>query len=85
MTAGPSTRTGACVGPFEWQPNVNAYGHDCMLMVVTVTSDPSNVDNFTAGEVIPEWRLVPNDNNGVEGRLRWHADDALPSGQPRAA
>ena len=51
------------VGPFEWTPNINAYGHDCMLMVVSADGDPSNVDNFTAGEVIPEWRLVPNDNN----------------------
>ena len=51
------------VGPFEWTPNINAYGHDCMLMVVTADGDASNVDNFTAGETIPEWRLVPNDNN----------------------
>ncbi|MCF3973956.1 hypothetical protein [Paracoccus salsus] len=51
------------VGPFEWTPNINAYGHDCLLMVVSADGDPSNVDNFTAGETIPEWRLVPNDNN----------------------
>lgn len=51
------------VGPFEWTPNINGYGHDCMLMVVTADGDASNVDNFTAGETIPEWRLVPNDNN----------------------
>jgi len=51
------------VGPFEWTPNINAYGHDCVLMIVGSTGDASNVDTFTAGEVIPEWRLVPNDNN----------------------
>lgn len=51
------------VGPFEWTPNINSYGHDCVLMIVSATNDPSNIDNFTAGEVIPEWRLVPNDNN----------------------
>lgn len=51
------------VGPFEWTPNINAYGHDCMLMVVRADGDPSNIDNFTASETIPEWRLVPNDNN----------------------
>lgn len=62
-TLGPNSSEEKIVGPFEWQPNVNAYGHDCMLMVVTATSDPSNVDTFTPGEVIPEWRLVPNDNN----------------------
>jgi hypothetical protein len=51
------------VGPFKWKPNTNAYGHDCMLMIVGAPGDASNVDTFTAGEVIPEWRLVPNDNN----------------------
>ncbi len=51
------------VGPFEWTPHINAYGHDCILMVVTADGDASNIDNFTAGETIPEWRLVPNDNN----------------------
>ena len=51
------------VGPFEWEPNLNAYGHDCMLMVVSTAPDPANIDHFTPGESIPEWRLVPNDNN----------------------
>jgi len=51
------------VGPFEWTPNINALGHDCMLVIVSADGDPSNIDNFTAGESIPEWRLVPNDNN----------------------
>lgn len=50
-------------GPFSWVPNTNAYGHDCILMVASQASDPSNVDNFTAGESVAEWRLVPNDNN----------------------
>lgn len=51
------------VGPFEWTPNANVYGHDCMLMIVSADGDPSNVDHFTAGETIEEWRLVPHDNN----------------------
>jgi zinc metalloprotease ZmpB len=51
------------LGPFEWEPNINAYGHDCVLMIASVLGDPSNVDNFSAGETIAEWRLVPNDNN----------------------
>ena len=29
------------VGPFEWTPNINANGHDCMLMVVSADGDPS--------------------------------------------
>ncbi len=51
------------VGPFEWTPNINAYGHDCIIVIASATNDPSNIDHFTAGEIIPEWRLVPNDNN----------------------
>jgi hypothetical protein len=62
-SVGPNNSEEKVVGPFEWTPNLNAYGHDCMLIVVSASGDASNVDNFTAGEVIPEWRLVPNDNN----------------------
>jgi hypothetical protein len=51
------------VGPFEWVPNQNVYGHDCVLMIASTAGDPSNIDNFTGGETIEEWRLVPNDNN----------------------
>lgn len=51
------------VGPFEWEPNINAYGHDCVLMIASVAGDPSNIDNFTGTESIQEWRLVPHDNN----------------------
>lgn len=51
------------VGPFEWTPVTNAWGHDCMLMIVSATGDPSNVDKFIAGEYVEDWRLVPNDNN----------------------
>jgi hypothetical protein len=62
-TVGPNNSDEKVVGPFEWTPNINALGHDCMLMVVSSDGDASNVDKFTAGETIPEWRLVPNDNN----------------------
>ena len=51
------------VGPFEWEPSINAYGHDCVLMIASVAGDPSNIDNFTGTESIQEWRLVPHDNN----------------------
>jgi len=49
------------VGPFEWTPT--HVGHECMFMIVSATGDASNVDNIAAGDSIPEWRLVPNDNN----------------------
>jgi hypothetical protein len=62
-TLNPDKLEEKLVGPFEWTPNINAYGHDCLLMVVSSNGDAANVDNFTAGETIPEWRLVPNDNN----------------------
>ncbi len=62
-TLQPNNTEEKTVGPFEWTPVTNTWGHDCMLMIVSATGDPSNVDNFTAGEVVEDWRLVPNDNN----------------------
>ena len=32
-------------------------------MIVSSDQDPANVDNLTGAETMPEWRLVPNDNN----------------------
>ena len=49
------------VGPFTWTPR--HVGHECMFMVVSATGDASNVNNIAAGNSIPEWRLVPHDNN----------------------
>jgi len=51
------------VGPFTWTPNVNMYGHDCLLAIVTADGDSSNIDKLGPGETIQEFRLVPNDNN----------------------
>jgi hypothetical protein len=62
-TLQPNNTEEKIVGPFEWTPVTNAWGHDCMLMIVSASGDPSNVDKFTAGEVVEDWRLVPNDNN----------------------
>jgi zinc metalloprotease ZmpB len=49
------------VGPFSWVPF--HLGHECIIMIVSATGDASNVDNIHAGDLIPDWRLVPNDNN----------------------
>jgi hypothetical protein len=57
----PNSSAEITVGPFHWVPS--AVGHECMFMVVAATGDPSNISNMTAGDSIPEWRLVPNDNN----------------------
>jgi zinc metalloprotease ZmpB len=62
-TLAPNNTAERTVGPFKWTPSTNAYGHDCMLMIVSCDDDPGNTDNFTLAEVIPDWRLVPNDNN----------------------
>lgn len=59
----PNNSEEKIAGPFAWTPTINAWGHDCMLMIASATGDPSNVDHFTAGEVVEDWRLVPNDNN----------------------
>lgn len=57
----PNSSAEITVGPFEWVPS--QIGHECMFMVVSARGDPSNINNMTAGDSIPEWRLVPNDNN----------------------
>lgn len=49
------------VGPFAWVPT--HVGHECIFMIVSANGDSSNVNNIAAGDSIPEWRLVPNDNN----------------------
>ncbi|HEY5674200.1 MAG TPA: hypothetical protein VIR78_10875 [Malonomonas sp.] len=62
-TLQPNNAEEKTIGPFAWTPVSNAWGHDCMLLIVSASGDPSNVDKFTAGEVVEDWRLVPNDNN----------------------
>jgi hypothetical protein len=57
----PNNAAEVVVGPFQWVPT--QVGHECMFMVVSASGDPSNISNLTAFDSIPEWRLVPNDNN----------------------
>src|SRR5262245_11305871 len=57
----PNNAAEKIVGPFKWTPT--KLGHECMFMIVSANADLSNVSNFSAGETIPEWRLVPHDNN----------------------
>ena len=45
------------IGPFEWTPEINTYGYDSIIMIVSADNDSSNIDNFTMGETIPDWRL----------------------------
>ncbi|MGH7211615.1 MAG: hypothetical protein ACREF1_09170, partial [Acetobacteraceae bacterium] len=58
----PASNSGnVTVGPFEWTPT--HVGHECMFMIVSCPGDASNASNIEAGDTIPEWRMVPNDNN----------------------
>jgi hypothetical protein len=57
----PNSAAEITVGPFVWEPS--QAGHDCMIMVATAPGDPSNIAHFEQGKSIPEWRLVPHDNN----------------------
>jgi hypothetical protein len=62
--AGPNLAAGdmvgQIVGPFKWIPS--QVGHECMFFSVSANGDPGNIDGHVVGP-IPEWRLVPHDNN----------------------
>jgi len=62
-TLAPNNQQEKIVGPFAWVPTTGAFGRDSLLMVASANGDPSNTDHFTASASIPDWRLVPNDNN----------------------
>lgn len=51
---------GVVVGPFKWVPS--QVGHECMFFSVSAKGDAGNIDGAITGP-IPEWRLVPHDNN----------------------
>ncbi|MDQ1485808.1 MAG: zinc metalloprotease ZmpB, partial [Actinomycetota bacterium] len=57
----PNNAAEIVAGPFSWTPT--HVGHECMFMIVSASGDGSNVGNIAAGDSIPEWRLVPHDNN----------------------
>jgi zinc metalloprotease ZmpB len=51
---------GKVIGPFKWKPS--QVGHECMFFSVSARGDAGNIDGRVVGP-IPEWRLVPHDNN----------------------
>jgi hypothetical protein len=57
----PDSSAEILVGPFEWVPSPT--GQDSMLMVVSARGDANNSHSFSVGDSVPDWRLVPNDNN----------------------
>jgi hypothetical protein len=90
-TLAPGGQEEKVVGPFKWVPALDALGHDSLMFVVSATGDSSNIDNFGPSESIPEWRLVPNDNNiGLRNVSPVPAESApqpsgLPTGTPAPA
>ncbi|HEX2373696.1 MAG TPA: hypothetical protein VHO93_06915 [Actinomycetota bacterium] len=73
--AGPLVPGGqAVVGPFTWTPQVA--GHEALLASVSAPGDLSNAD--TVNGPIPDWRLVPFDNN----LARRDVAPVLPAAQP---
>jgi hypothetical protein len=38
-------------------------GDNFILMAVSASGDVSNLGKFRVGKSIPDWRLVPHDNN----------------------
>jgi hypothetical protein len=56
----PHSSAEVLVGPFAWVPRAR---REAMLMIATAIGDSSNIDNFAAADTIPNWRLIPNDNN----------------------
>ncbi len=57
----PHSSAEIVVGPFAWVPP--RAGQAAMTMVVAAAGDPSNIDHFAATAAIPNWRLIPHDNN----------------------
>jgi hypothetical protein len=73
--AGPIVPGGqVVVGPFTWTPQVA--GHEALLASVSAPGDLSNAD--TVNGPIPDWRLVPFDNN----LARRDVAPVLPAAQP---
>ena len=60
------------VGPFACRPSDK---RDCMIMAASARGDASNIAHFHQGKTIPEWRLVPHDNN-IAKRAEFAVDRA---------
>ena len=67
---------GVVVGPFKWMPS--QVGHECMFFSVSALGDAGNIDGHVVGP-IPEWRLVPHDNNLGQRNVHPVAVDLLKS------
>ena len=66
------------VGPFEWMP-IDGRGHDCLFMVASSNQDPTNISSLTDEEMVPTWRLIPNDNNVAQRSVQ-----VVPATSPQA-
>lgn len=80
----PGGAQAVTVGPFPWVPNPDAARQDSLMMAASADGDASNLKNFTAGETIAEWRLVPHDNNIGLRRFAVAAAPSVPAPPPPA-
>jgi hypothetical protein len=62
-----SDNVGVVVGPFNWTPSNAA--DESILFSVSAMGDASNIDGRITG-AIPDWRLVPHDNNLGQRNVR---------------
>jgi zinc metalloprotease ZmpB len=70
----PHSAAEITVGPFAWRPTDK---RDSIIMVAAALGDGSNIDHFDQSKTIPEWRLVPHDNNiGQRAMFTVEADGA---------
>jgi hypothetical protein len=84
-TLAPNNGQTWIVGPFHWTPSAAASGGDSLLIAVTATGDPTNLDRFQPPETIAEGRLVPHDNNIGLRRVRLAAAGVAPPPPPPPA
>jgi zinc metalloprotease ZmpB len=60
-TAIPQNSGSVRVGPFLWTPQI--VDHECLLAIVSGSSDPSIADDVKAKGPVDHWKLVRFDNN----------------------
>ena len=72
------------VGPFDWTPNINAYGHDCLLMVVAADGGRRRIPTIS-----PPASRSPNGGwsptttiSGSATSTRWRAAAAARASPP---
>jgi hypothetical protein len=94
LTASPSpTATDVVVGPFQWTPTSGTFhAHICILATVStiqlkpsgyVITDDDKANTESILSPIPDWHLIPNDNNIAQRNMfaipAYHGSETLPA------